>query len=287
MFSIMRLTASKRSPAAGGLICAAAFSSLPGSSWAFVTPSVPTTTTVSSLPRPLTLNTGASKHPILSQSLPKPHQHRLYFSQKDESDWETFKRAGSNLLKKGADKIKSIIPFGKSEEEKRAEIIKKERKEEISGGINSMLKDMPFPVRMMGKMVSPLLARAADEIAEQAAQAQDTLEDARFRIMNDPILIETLGDPIQVGQPFSQSSSTTVINGKSSAMVRASFQVGGSRGTGIATVESSNNQITSLTVNVNGRNISVGTSRGGSVFGKSSSSSKNDNIIEAEIIEKK
>lgn len=281
----MRLTASKSSPTAGGLICAAAFSSLSGSSWAFVAPSVPTT--VSSFPRPIALNSDVSKHPILSQSLPKQHQNRLYFSQKDESDWDTFKRAGGNLLKKGADKIKSIIPFGKSDEEKRAAIIKKERKEEISGGINSMLKDMPFPVRMMGKMVSPLLARAADEIAEQAAQAQDMLEDARVRIMNDPILIETLGDPIQVGQPFSQSSSTTVINGKSSAMVRASFQVGGSRGTGVATMESSNNQITSLTVNVNGRNISVGTSRGGNIYGKSSSSSKNDNIIEAEIIEKK
>lgn len=51
-------------------------------------------------------------------------------------------------------------------------------------------------------------------------------------------------------------------------------------------MESMNNQISSLTVNVNGRNISVGSARG--VKGKSTSGpSKNDNIIEAEIIEKK
>ena len=60
----------------------------------------------------------------------------------------------------------------------------------------------------------------------------------------------------------------------------------GPYGNGIATMESMNNQISSLTVNVNGRNISVGSARG--VKGKSTSGpSKNDNIIEAEIIEKK
>jgi len=218
--------------------------------------------------------------------MPQRQQTRLLFSsQKDDNDWETFKKAGSNLLKKGAEKIKSLIPFGKSEEEKRAEIMKKERKEEITGGISTLLKDMPLPIRMMGRMVSPLLARAAEEIAEQAEQAQDMLEDARLRIVNDPIIAEQLGEPIQVGQPFSQSSSTTVINGKSSARVNASFQVAGTRGSGIATMESSDGKITSLYVNVNGRNLSVGSRRSSGY--SSSSSRKNDNIIEAEIIEKK
>lgn len=225
-------------------------------------------------------------------------QSRRFFSQKgnnnndDNSDWETFKRAGANLLAKGAEKVKSLLPFGKSEEEKRADIIKKERKEEITGGIQTLIKDLPLPIRMMGRMVTPLLTRAAEEIAEQTQQAQDVFEEARVRLMNDPYIAESLGTPIQVGQPFSQSSSTVVINGQRSATVRASFPVAGSRGSGIATLESSNGDIRSLTVNLNGRTLSVGSSRrggggGGMYNSKSTSNSKGDNIIEAEIIEKK
>ena len=222
-------------------------------------------------------------------------QSRLFFSQKggggddDNSDWETFKRAGANLLAKGAEKIKSLLPFGttssKSGEEKRADIIKKERKEEITGGINTLLKDLPLPIRMMGRMVTPLLARAAEEIAEQSQQAQDVLEEARIRLVNDPIIAESLGEPIQVGQPFSQSSSTVVINGQRSATVRASFPVAGTRGrNGIATLESNNGDIRSLTVNVNGRTFSVG---GMYNSRKTTTKTRDDNIIEAEIIEKK
>ncbi|KAL9184385.1 hypothetical protein ACHAXT_002471 [Thalassiosira profunda] len=219
-----------------------------------------------------------SKRPLISKLTSSKLTSKSSFDQsdRDDNDWETFKRAGGNLVKSGVDKVKSLIPFGKSEEEKRAAIVKKERKDEIKGGINAMLKDMPLPIRMMGKMVSPLLARAADEIAEQTKQAQDLLEDARVRIVNDPALAEEFGEPIQVGMPFSQSSSTTVVNGKSTAMVRAQFQVAGPRGNGIASMDSNNGQITSLTVNVNGRNISV-----------SSGGKSDDNVIEAEIIEKK
>lgn len=265
------------------MLCAAAFGSLSGSSWAFVAPQ----SSVPSIMHPL--NHGPKSRPTLPQTRVQ-HQHpttRLFFSQQqDDNDWQTFKRAGSNLLKKGVGKIKSLIPFGKSEEEERAAIIKKERKEEITGGLNTMLKDMPLPIRMMGRMVSPLLARAAEEIAEQTAQAQDMLEEARIRLVNDPNLAEQLGEPLQVGQPFSQSSSTTVINGQSTARVQASFQVAGPRGSGIATMESNNGEITSLTVDANGRNMSIGSRPGGNDYRKSSSG-KNDNIIEAEIIEKK
>mmetsp|Transcript_16554 Transcript_16554/g.35788 ORF Transcript_16554/g.35788 Transcript_16554/m.35788 type:complete len:294 (-) Transcript_16554:2568-3449(-) len=293
MLSSMRLTTTKhyscgssRTPAAQRILYAAAFGSLSGNSWAFVSP--PSVPAVAMHP----LKHGSTYHPFLPKTVAQHQQSRLFFSKRDDSnsDWGTFKRAGGNLLKKGANKIKSLIPFGKSKEEKRAEIMKKERKQEITGGINTMLKDAPLPIRMMGRMISPLLARAADQMAQQSKQAQEMLEEARVRMVNDPILTEQLGEPLQVGQPFSQSSSTMVINGNSSARVQASFQVAGPRGTGIATMESSNGEIGSLTVNVNGRNISVGSSRGGKVFGKSSgktSSKMSDNIIEAEIIEKK
>ena len=217
---------------------------------------------------------------------------RLFLSSRnnnnDDDDWKTLKKAGGNILKKAGSKIKNILPFGsKTEEEKLA----KQRKDEIKGGINTMLKDMPLPVRLMGRMVAPMLSRAADQIAEQSRQAADMMEEARMRIVNDPAVTSKLGEPVQVGQPFSQSSSTMVINGKSSARVNASFQVGGPYGTGVATMESADGKIVNLVVNVNGVNIKVSSSGWNSFASKSSSSSatsnKKSDIIEAEIIEKK
>lgn len=226
--------------------------------------------------------------------LPTQHQQsRLFFSQRDDDDWSTFKKAGSNLIKKGANKIKSIIPFGKSEEEKLAAIRKKERKEQITGPLNEMLKGAPLPIRLMGKIVSPLLAKAAEEIAEQTADMQEMWEDARMRLINSSEVADICGEQLQISQPFSQSQSTTVINGQRSARVQSSFQVVGTRASGVATLESVNGEIRTLNVNVNGRIINVGSigSGGRSIYGnKSSSTTKrgdDDNIIEAEIIEKK
>jgi len=282
----MRLTTSKRycarAPAAKRILCAAAFGSLSGSSCAFVSPppSVPAAMHMPSLARPFAH--GSSNNPMLPQTVAQHQHHRLFFSQRDDNDWETFKRAGSNLLKKGADKIKSLVPFRKSEEEELA----LRRKEEITGGISQALKGAPLPIRMLGRMIAPLLSRAATEIAEQSKQSQAMLEEARIRLVNDPVLAETLGEPLQVGQPFSQSSSTMSINGETSARLQASFQVAGTKQNGIATLEANNGEIRSLHVNVNGRNISVDSRGGRKLYGKSSGK-KDDNIIEAEIIEKK
>lgn len=299
MHSIMRFTTVSgsygRTPARR-VICAAAFGSLSGSSssWAFfVRPRSCYVHPPFAMMHPSPSRGHSKSVPMSSQF----QQHRPLFSRRDDdnsdgdssSDWETFKKSGANLMKKGANKVKSFLPsFLKSKDEKRADIIKRERKGEIAGGINALLKDMPLPIRVLGRIVSPLLARAAEEMAEQSRQVQDMLEEARLRLANDPDVVEMLGETIRVGQPFSQSSSSISINGRTATTVVASFPVTGTRGDGIATMESSNGEIRSLTVSVNGRNISVGSRsrRGGSAYGKSSSE-KDGNIIEAEIIEKK
>lgn len=289
----------------------AAFGTLSSSSscWAFVAPqphhhcsSLPVVAAATKN-YDLNFNSNTKCHNLLTTYPNRPHQQqstRLFFSSRNnnnnnngDDDWETLKKAGGNILKKAGDKIKSILPFGssKTEEEKLA----MQRKAEIKGGINTMLKDMPLPVRLMGRMVAPLLSNAAEQIAEQSRQAADMIEEARVRIVNDPAITSKLGEPVQVGQPFSQSSSTMIINGKSSAKINASFQVGGPYGTGIATMECADGEIVNLIVNVNGMNIKVG-SAGWNSFGSSSpysssssstTSSKKGDIIEAEIIEKK
>lgn len=262
-------------------IVAAAFGSLAGSTNAFVSaPRIPTAPSLSNQKVMVTTTHPAHITTIQQHS----QQTRLFFSKNTEDDdWSNLKRSAGNLVKKGAEKIKSILPFRKTEEEKRAAMIKKEQKE----ALNSMFKDLPFPIRMAGKMIAPLLSKVGEEIAEQSRAAQGVLEAARVRLVNDDALRQKLGEPLQVGSPFSQSSSSMSINGKSTTKLQASFQVVGPYGSGVATMSSSNGEIDSLVVNINGMNMSVG-ARTGNVFGRSSSSRvRSDDVIEAEIIEKK
>jgi hypothetical protein len=258
------------------LQCAATVGSLAASSHGFIV--TPRIMAAPPLSKPRVASASQGPYPLHIT-----RQTRLFFSKSNQDDdWATLKRSAGNLVKKGAEKIKSILPFGKTEEQKQAAIIKKEQKE----AINSMFKDLPFPIRMAGKMIAPLLNNVAQEFAEQSRAAQGVLEEARVRLVNDDSLTQKLGEPLQVGQPFSQSSSSMNINGKSTTRVQASFQVVGPYGSGVATMVSSNGEIQSLVVNVNGMNISVG-ARSGKVFGRSSSGRGKDDVIEAEIIEKK
>jgi hypothetical protein len=180
------------------LHCAATFGSLAGSSHAFVvapTPSFFTPNAVSSI--------GPINHPHVVQGSSIQHHHyqtmRLFFSKNNQDDdWSTIKRSAGNLVRKGAEKIKSILPFGKTAEEKQAALAKTEQKEAIS----SMFKDLPFPLRMAGKMIAPLLSNVAEEIAEQSRAAQGVIEEAQMRLMNDETLNQQLGKPLQVGGAF-------------------------------------------------------------------------------------
>mmetsp|Transcript_15804 Transcript_15804/g.33191 ORF Transcript_15804/g.33191 Transcript_15804/m.33191 type:complete len:328 (+) Transcript_15804:156-1139(+) len=323
---ILKNMTHKRSISSKRLIrYAAAVGTLSGTSssscWAFVTPSstVPSLAQLQTRP-PIIYSTQESSMSTLAAlsstaNNPFPPQHwrknysrrsspsrgqntRLFFGNSNRNynkndddnndDWSNLKRSAGNLLQKAGNKIKSLLPFANSvpsPEGKRAQLLKKQREDDITDGLSTMLKDLPLPFRMAGRMMAPLLSNMAKEMAEQTRQVDDLLEEAQRRIANDSSLVQQLGEPLQVSKPFSQSSSTMVVNGKSSTKIQANFQVVGPYGSGVATMVGSERGIGSLSVNVNGRNLSVGL--GGSVYGRSSDGKKVDNIIEAEIIEKK
>jgi hypothetical protein len=236
---------------------------------------------------------------------------RLFFSQRNNND----NNEDKSIFKKAADSIKNLVPsFLKP---KSSQITQKQKtKEQVSSSIETMLKDAPLGIRMMGKMISPLISSAASNFAEameeQNRQISDILDDARMFIVSDKSATQVLGEPIEVGMPFSQSSSTTSINGKTRSSINASFEVRGNRGAGIATIEASNGNIDQMVLNVNGRNIYVdvrGTATGRSTktiididtdTGTRTTTSskrtsglgknrviKDDDIIDAEFVEKK
>lgn len=158
---------------------------------------------------------------------------------------------------------KSILPksWTQRDEERKLALKKKEVQNEIAGGLDQMLQSAPLPVRMIGKMIAPLLSSAfsglASEMGQQQRQLQELLEDAQIYIVADAGARQALGEPIEMQQPFSQATSTTLINGKSSSNIQAAFYVSGSRAQGIVQLTASEQGITRLILEVSGRQMEV------------------------------
>ena len=245
---------------------------------------------------------------IFSQPPQQQFQSRL-FSSRRGYDWDPdeFRRPKEkNALKKVADKVRSVIPEGakkflpskwfRTDEEKRAAIERKRRQDEISGALDQTLKDAPLGVRLMGKAAGKIFSKVASGLAEtmeeQSRQMEDLLQDARSYIVADGIVSNVLGEPITVGMPFSQSSSTIISNGAKSVNIQAIFEASGSRSAGVATMVANGNGIQRLRVDVAGRSFEVDTRGGrppsnvggGYVSGQKSPKKKGD-IIDAEIID--
>mmetsp|Transcript_15197 Transcript_15197/g.44109 ORF Transcript_15197/g.44109 Transcript_15197/m.44109 type:complete len:317 (-) Transcript_15197:377-1327(-) len=196
------------------------------------------------------------------------------------------------------DKVKSVLPtqWFKSDEEKRRDLVRKKAKDEITGGLSEVLKDAPLPVRMMGKVMGGMISNVASGLAEAAAEQsrrmEELMDDARRLIVADGIVADAIGEPVVIGAPFSQSSSTASINGKTTIRIQTSFEVMGSRQNGVATMTADDNGISQLSLNVGGRNYNVDTSGrprpGGSgntkISGRGSSGGKGE-VIDAEIID--
>jgi hypothetical protein len=213
---------------------------------------------------------------------------RLYSSSKNDDE---------GILSKIGKAAKKFLPtniFG-TEEEKTKLARKKEYRDQVSGGLDSMLKDAPLALRMMGKLVSPLVSSMASTLADTMAEQQRTTEgvmdDAREYLMGDPAVSQLLGGSIQLGPPFSQSSSSSNINGQMNTRLELVMPIQGSKGSGTVRLLATQDGISQLQLEAGGRRLDVSLTKRGSP----SSSTRNslssringdDNIIEAEVIDK-
>ena len=209
----------------------------------------------------------------------------------------------AGILSKLKGAAKSILPkkWFQTDEEKQAALERKRVKQEVKGSIQQVLKDAPLPVKMLGGMIAPLLSSVMSTVAEQVGEQQRAmdalLEDARVYLVRDFVASQALGEPITVSAPFSQSSSTVMINGKTTTNIQATFNVMGSKSSGVARMDATEAGITSLVLDVNGRPIRVnissssGSEVGDSSYYKKTSLGKNPknagDIIDVEFVEKK
>lgn len=232
---------------------------------------------------------------VLAFVPPSPsHHHALSQTRLYSSD-------DNGFFGKVGEVAKKILPksWTQTEEERKSAIQRKERSASIQGGLSEMLKDAPFPLRMMGGLVGPVLGSMvsgmADMVQSQQEQMETLLEDARGFIVADPSAASALGEPIMTQPPFSQSTSSSSINGKTSTNIQASFPVMGTLQQGIATMVANENGIQQLRLQVGGRDMNIqllkqGQSRvsrsGGSTANLGNSKDNKGNIIDVEFTKK-
>jgi hypothetical protein len=198
-----------------------------------------------------------------------------------------------SFITRALDKIKSMVPFLKDEKQKKADIIRKQSADRVSSEIDRMFQDAPLGLRMIGKMMSPLIGSLAGGLVEaareQSRQMDELLNECENLIAADYLARQELGDIIDIGSPFSQASSTVSVNGVTRKKIEAKFEVRGSKGGGVGILYASERGIDNLLVTVNGRTLNIDTSgrirteKSKSYLGKNKGK---DDIIDAELVEK-
>lgn len=233
----------------------------------------------------------------------------------DNNENETGKRnelfGFRRAAKRAARKVLPTKWFGTAEEK---EALERNQmvKDRVRGELDQMTKGAPIPIKMFVKYVAaPLMGKIASKVAEASVKQQEAMEaildEARELLLNDSDIVDLLGTPIQIGTPFSQQSSTTVINGRRQMRTEFSVEISGPVHNGVCRIVATNEGIGGLLVESNGKVFSVDLTSRGKMYSSSSPSSKrkrrppssrnsnrsaafrgddDDNVIEAEIIDK-
>jgi hypothetical protein len=151
-------------------------------------------------------------------------------------DYDPNQRHDKSFFAKAADKVKSFLPIkfrDKDDETRRGELERRHQRMEIRQEMKQAFRGAPFPIRAVGSMISSGVGKV---MGKEGRKAEVLLRDAQRLIGADETVCYVLGEPITTGRILSQSSSIATINGKKSIEIEASFEVKGSRQSGIATM---------------------------------------------------
>lgn len=166
-----------------------------------------------------------------------------------------------SVLEKATEKVKSLLPgrfWAKDDETRKGELERRRERMELRREMKQTFRGAPFPIRVVGNMIT---SRVGNAMGKEGRKVEVLLRDAQRLIGADEAVWAALGEPIMTGRVFSQSSSTATVNGKKSMKVEASFEVHGSRKSGVAMMVANKYQkggITALRVRVGGRSYGIG-----------------------------
>eukprot|EP00040_Diaphanoeca_grandis_P021196 m.112923 g.112923 ORF g.112923 m.112923 type:complete len:212 (+) comp28228_c0_seq1:317-952(+) len=123
-------------------------------------------------------------------------------------------------------------------------------------------KNAPPIIKLVSKLFQPLIKSMAQQVSQMSQEVETIQADVLHSLLADATVTAELGTSIDASSPFQQSSMN--INGVTS--VSLGFQVIGTKGTGICSVEVKEGQVEELTVTINGgKTIHVKTGHAGRV----------------------
>ena len=151
-------------------------------------------------------------------------------------------------------------------------------------GILDMMGEMMIRTRIMmdqfsSQMESAMINARGDQPLDEARMMNDALD----YLVSDPEVSNVLGGSVQLGLPFSRSSSSAMIDGVSKSRLQLGIPIRGSRGEGQVRLLADDRGIMRLEVGANGRviDVNLGSSR------RSNSQKKEANVIDARVVDKK
>ncbi|GMI43793.1 hypothetical protein TrCOL_g4574 [Triparma columacea] len=111
------------------------------------------------------------------------------------------------------------------------------REEKVRETIDKATAGAPPIVKLLGKLVTPLINKVATSAAKMQADVEETLAKARLLMLNNKELEAILGQPLTTSMPMTTGVHSVNINGKAVAQVTMQFQVmGNSNRVGTATM---------------------------------------------------
>jgi len=137
-----------------------------------------------------------------------------------------------------------------------AEMDRRRHRKEVEKEVKQAFRGTPFPFRMAA---NALASKVGKSVRKEGRKLDKLLNQAQQLIAMDERVLFELGEPIVVGNEFSQSASTRIVNGKKTERVQASFEVLGSRRNGIGALVAENKKLVALKVTVGGRSILIDT----------------------------
>jgi len=209
---------------------------------------------------------------------------------------ETYRTLRMGIFPNPVEAIQKFFK-GDKKNDSQKELVRREEQKRFDSAIDNFLKDAPFPAKIAGELIKGVGGMVAGMAAETRNDVAEVLLEAERSLRLDSEAVDLLGTEIRCGAPFSQSYSSTSINGKVSKQIILQVPVQGTKGAGTASISA----VAGFDGNIVLNNLSLRTSSFSRNIGMSSpedltnsrtqarpqrdESRSSANIIDAEIVE--
>ena len=129
------------------------------------------------------------------------------------------------------------------------------QQEQIKSTIEKVFKDAPLPLRLMSKLVAPMISKIGANLASQQEEITGVINEGKTLIIKDQTLYNILSSDssaITASPPIQQSSQSMNVNGESKSYTNIKFIINGDKSEGVVDLTSQNGNIQKLVVSFDG-----------------------------------